>query len=211
LIAFYFWASSKKLTIGFLLKVCVLVSILILGFNLIGEIVGKSSDELGILVYAAAPLHAFDEIINTPELLQGYFLTFFPVQGVLGTIFGFSASNELPNIFTPLPTNVYSLYGVYFNDFGIIGLFVGLFLAGLFSGFVEGTYRATEAVVFRVFSALNLAILTLSIFYDYYTTSGVVWMAFILTPFFFVDVNKRGMLQPREWGGLANAVLGDNA
>ena len=191
LVAFFFWAFSKKLSVSFLGKVSALLGLLALGFTLIGEVVGKSSEELGILVYAAAPLHAFDEIINSSDTLEGYFLTFFPIQGVLGKLFGFAASTELPNVFTPLPTNVYSMYGVFFSDYGFIGLFTALFLAGGFSGFVEGAFNATHSVVFRVFSALNLAILTLSVFYDYYTTSGVVWMTFILTPIFFIDDNDQ--------------------
>lgn len=194
LIAFYFWAFSKTLTAGFVVKVCLLMGILVGGFTLIGEIVGKSSDELGILVYAAAPLHAFDELLAMPALLDEYRLTFFPVQGVLGSIFGFAASNELPNILTPLPTNVYSMYGVFFSDYGLPGLFIALFTAGFFSGFVEGVYKTTRLVSFRVYAALNLAILSLSVFYDYYTTSGVVWMTFILTPFFFIDAFPRSVL-----------------
>ncbi len=185
LIAFYYWAVARTLTLSFLVKVGFLLSMLILGFNLIGEIVGKSSDELGILVYAAAPLHAFDELLQAPGTLEDYFLSFFPLQGVLGRVFGFAASNELPNVLTPLPTNVYSMYGVFFNDFGLIGLFWFVFMAGIFSGFVESIFRVTGSPVFRVYVALNLSILSLSVFYDYYTTSGVVWITFLLTPLFF--------------------------
>lgn len=199
LIAFYFWAFSKTLTASFLFKVCLLVGLLVGGFTLIGEIVGKATDELGILVYATAPLHAFDELLAMPELLDEYFLSFFPVQGLLGSIFGFAASNELPNIMTPLPTNVYSMYGVFFSDFGLPGLFIALLCAGFFSGLVEGIYNTVGLVSFRVFAALNLAILSLSVFYDYYTTSGVVWMTFILTPFFFIDATPRqAMKQSNE-------------
>lgn len=187
LIALYFWAVPKKLSGGFLLKLAGVAGVLAGGFNLIGAIVGKSSEELGIVVYAAAPMHAFDELLHTPSLLDGYFLSFFPLQGMLSKVFDFVPSNELPNVFTPLPTNVYSMYGVYFTDYGVVGLVWALFVIGIFSGLLEGIYRVSGSAVFRVYASLNLAILSLSVFYDYYTTSGVVWMTFALTPLFFLS------------------------
>jgi oligosaccharide repeat unit polymerase len=86
---------------------------------------------------------------------------------------------------TPLPTNVYTIFGVYYVDYGIFGLFFSFFLIGCFSAILEKSYRITKSNSQRVYVALNMSILTLSVFYDYYTTSGVIWMTVLLTPFFF--------------------------
>lgn len=190
LIFFFFFVCGKKLGPSLLVNSLPLLGVLFFGFEVIAIVVGKSSEELGILIYAAAPLHAFDQLLSSPELLSGYFLSFYPVQGVAHALFGFEKADQLPNIFTPLPTNVYSMYGVYFNDYGFAGLIVFVAVVGFFSGFVEKGYLVTASPVFRLYSSLNLAILTLNIFYDYYTTSGVVWITFLLAPFFFIDAGR---------------------
>lgn len=191
LIVFFFWAIPQRLNGSFLVKTGLVAVALLLGFILIGEITGKNTDELGFSVYLAAPVHAFDVILNDPTELQGYWLSFSPLHAVLGPLFEFSPLVSLPNVMTPLPTNVYTIFGVYYNDFGVVGLIAWFFIFGALSAFSEKTYRISNAECIRVYVALNMSVLTLSVFYDYYTSSGVVWMILLLTPFFFGHSDKK--------------------
>lgn len=183
--AFYFWVIPKKIDITTTFRISLLFSILFFGFELIGQVVGKSTSELGFIVYAAAPLHAFDALLNGEGALSGYFLSFSPIHSILSNFFQFTPPTSLPNVFTPLPTNVYTMFGVYYTDYGTVGLFIFMSFIGLVSGTLQKLYQKTGNDLLRIWSALNMTILSLSIFYDYYTTSGVIWMSALLSPFFF--------------------------
>ncbi len=183
--AFYFWVLPKKISVNTVLRIGLLVSILLYGFELIGDVVGKSTSELGFIPYAAAPLHAFDALLGGEGTLDSYFLSLSPIHPILANFFTFTPPTSLPNVLTPLPTNVYTMFGVYYTDYGMVGLFIAMTLIGLISGTLDNLYHKTGKSLLRVWVAINMTILTLSIFYDYYTTSGVIWMSIVLTPFFF--------------------------
>ncbi|MCI3204940.1 MULTISPECIES: O-antigen polymerase [Pandoraea] len=185
LTAFYFWMLPKRINLNVTIRVAVVVSVLFYGFALIGQIVGKSTAELGFVVYAAAPLHAFDALLMGQGTLDGYFLSFYPIHSILANFFDFTPTTILPNVFTPLPTNVYTMFGVYFIDYGTVGLYCAMFLIGLLSGTLDRAYRKTGNGLLRAWAAVNMTVLSLSVFYDYYTTSGVIWMSIALSPFFF--------------------------
>jgi oligosaccharide repeat unit polymerase len=183
--AFYFWVLPKKINVNSALHISLLILTLFYGFELIGQVVGKATDELSFIVYAAAPLHAFDALLGGEGTLDGYFLSFAPVQSIIANFFKFTPPTDLPNVLTPLPTNVYTMFGVYYTDYGMVGLFIVMALIGFFSGTLHKIYLRTGNGLLRIWTAINMTILTLSIFYDYYTTSGVIWMSFILSIFFF--------------------------
>lgn len=183
--AFYFWVLPKKINVNIVIRIVLLVAILIYGFELLGQVVGKSTSELGFIVYAAAPLHAFDALLVGEGTLDDHFLSFYPIHSILMHFFSFLPATSLPNIFTPLPTNVYTMFGVYYADYGMSGLFLAMILIGVISGALQKLYISTGNGLLRLWAAINMTILTLSIFYDYYTTSGVIWMTILLSPFFF--------------------------
>ncbi|AJC20340.1 O-antigen polymerase [Pandoraea pulmonicola] len=185
LIAFYFWVLPKRINIGVAVRILLVIGVLFFGFALIGEIVGKSTSELGFVVYAAAPLHAFDVLLAGQGALDGFFLSFFPLQSMLANFIDIVPATSLPNVLTPLPTNVYTMFGVFYNDYGTIGLYVVMAIIGLASGALDKSYRRTGNGMLRVWAAVNMTVLSLSIFYDYYTTSGIIWMSMILSPLFF--------------------------
>lgn len=189
--AFYFWILPQRINFSAIIRIGVVVSILFFGFELIGIVVGKSNSELGFVVYAAAPLHAFDAILGGQSTLDGYLLSFSPIHSILANFINFIPPISLPNVFTPLPTNVYTMFGVYYVDYGVFGLFVMMFLIGLLSGALQKVCVPGQGL-FRVWSAINMTVLTLSVFYDYYTTSGVIWMSIILSPFFFSRCEDEG-------------------
>ena len=185
LIAFFYWAVPLKISTNLIIKSALLLVLLFTGFVLIGDVVGKGNEELDILVYLAAPIHAFDALLVDSSELKDYWLSFRPLQGNLGPLFGYKPIEIMPNIYTPLPTNVFSIFGVYYLDYGIFGLFIWFFFFGASSSFLEKVYMYTRHDGIRLLVALNLAILSLSVFYDYYTSSGVVWMIVILSSLFF--------------------------
>lgn len=209
LTAFYFWLLPKVINVNVLIRISLLISILFYGFELIGQVVGKSSNELGFVVYAAAPLHAFDALLGGERVLDGYFLSFSPIHSIFSKFFEFTPPTSLPNVLTPLPTNVYTMFGVYYTDYGMVGLFVVMAFIGVVSGILQELYSKTGKYLFRVWSSINMTILTLSIFYDYYTTSGVIWMSIILSMFFFShrkDFSSEQQLQ-RTRNGMACSVF----
>ena len=185
LTAFYFWIIPKRITLSTVYRIFIYAMALLVGFEIIGAVVGKSSSELGFIVYAAAPLHAFDAMLCGHKILDGYLLSFAPLHYILSMFLNFTLPTSLPNIFTPLQSNVYTMFGVYYNDYGEIGLFAMLFIIGLISGSLQKIYDLSEKELIRTWSAINMTILTLSIFYDYYTTSGIIWMSIFLSPLFF--------------------------
>lgn len=197
--AFYLWVLPKRINVNIAARISVLILILFYGFELIGQVVGKSTSELGFVVYAAAPLHAFDALLAGEGTLDGYFLSFSPIHSILANFFNFTPPTSLPNVLTPLPTNVYTMFGVYYTDYGMVGLFIAMILIGLLSGTLQKLYIKTGEGVMRAWAAINMTILTLSIFYDYYSTSGVIWMSVVLSPFFFSrnsNVGRRSSIAP---------------
>lgn len=207
--AFYFWVLPKKINVNIAVRISLLVLILFYGFELIGQVVGKSTSELGFVAYAAAPLHAFDALLGGEGTLDGYFLSFSPIHSILANFFKFTPPTSLPNVLTPLPTNVYTMFGVYYTDYGIVGLFLAMTVIGLLSGTLQNLYLKTGEGVLRAWAAINMTILTLSIFYDYYSTSGVIWMSILLSPFFFsrhASVGQRAPIRASANGTGALAI-----
>lgn len=183
LLTFYFLNIGREINLKGLLVLIGLVALCIGGFAFIGEIVGKPVAELSLGSYLIAPSHALDQILTgeAKATLSDVWLSFRPLHGVIQSWFNIDLnSGILPNLYTPFPTNVYTLFGVYVNDYGIIGSIAWTVVFGLISGALEGMQRERpENIYLRVLVSLNLTILTLSIFYDYYTSSAFVWMIFI--------------------------------
>ncbi|HEX7900654.1 MAG TPA: O-antigen polymerase [Planctomycetota bacterium] len=159
-------------------------------FEILGGLVGKASDgEIGSFwLYTLAPSHALDQIV------EGYradwsntLYSFRPLHRVLSSLGLIYPQPHLwPYYETPYPTNVTTLFGPYVLDYGIAGSLVWTGLFGAFSGFLHGLTRRFPQNSGAAFAgSLNLSILTLGIFYDYYTSSTFVWIGFLLTPVFF--------------------------
>ncbi|HEY1952408.1 MAG TPA: oligosaccharide repeat unit polymerase, partial [Gemmatimonadaceae bacterium] len=87
---------------------------------------------------------------------------------------------------TPYRTNVYTVFGPYVLDFGILGSILWLSLFGFISGLIHGLRIRYRHIPYLAFlSALSLTLLTLGVFYDYYTSAGYVWLSLIFSTLLF--------------------------
>lgn len=189
LISYYFYVLGKDFGGRLILQGIAMVGLLFLGFALMGELVGKSISELSFLSYFIAPSHALDAILNNEagDRLSGIWLSFGPLHGIISRIYGIEFNSfVLPNFLTPHPTNVYTILGVYVNDYGQVGALFWIIFFGIIAGLLENFYwRDRLNSYLRLLYALNLSVLTLAVFHDYYTTSGIVWFIVLIGAVFF--------------------------
>jgi oligosaccharide repeat unit polymerase len=94
----------------------------------------------------------------------------------------------LDYIDTPLPTNVYTIFGVYYNDFGFLGVLFFMFVFSFWSTVVH--LGAVKLASFRLMllSSFYLSFIVLGVFYDYYTSSMFSFLAPVLI-FFLIPAS----------------------
>jgi oligosaccharide repeat unit polymerase len=87
-------------------------------------------------VYSLGGLVAFDSVVNSPYIfINAYIPTlrfFYSVANMFGANVYFPAVNTQV-VFTPQPTNVYTIYSSYFLDFGLGGIIIILIIIGFLS------------------------------------------------------------------------------
>ncbi len=87
-------------------------------------------------VYTLGGLVALDSVVNSPSIfINAYIPTvrfFYSVANMFGANIYFPAVN-MQNVFTPQPTNVYTIYSSYFLDFGWWGIIIIPFIIGFLS------------------------------------------------------------------------------
>lgn len=162
--------------------------LLFFSFQLIGSLVGKDSFE-AFWIYLFAPTFALDQILAglRADLPGTYysFRFFLPFLEKLSLIPP-QPSNLLSYYETPYATNVYTVFGPYVLDFGIVASVLIITAFGLASGMIFGLQQRFASVPYLKFlSALSLTILVLGVFHDYYTSSGYVWFSLFFSLLLF--------------------------
>jgi oligosaccharide repeat unit polymerase len=189
LIAFFFYAHLLKQNYKVIfLGICMLL-FLVFGFGAIAQIVGKYTGDntLSFFTYLFGPSHALDQIINgvrhgDPKAV----FTFRPLHGVLEYFGLISKQPFLLPYYTNPTVNVYTMFGCYILDYGLIGSIIFVSVLGFLSGVLYGKLRSEmDNGTFVFLSSLNLTVLTLGVFYDYYTGAGYVWASILAASFFF--------------------------
>ncbi|MDD1748908.1 MAG: oligosaccharide repeat unit polymerase [Methanothrix sp.] len=92
----------------------------------------------------------------------------------------------------PYPSNVYTLYRPYFEDFGFLGAIVMPFFLGIFHGWLYGKMKEGDPF-FLCMYALSLNSLALQFFQELYFATISQWLqtaAILLIYFFFAERNS---------------------
>lgn len=155
--------------------------ILIITFILIGSISGKD-DSFSLVSYYIAPIHAFSELfVNAVpfgeeyQLLSFRFLhNFFVALGLID-----SPALMLPYVETPFPTNVYTVFFVYWYDLGWFSLLFWFYF-GLSADFVYRWFLNVKNFSSVALLSLILNCIVLSVFYDYFTSSAFVYIGTLI-------------------------------
>jgi oligosaccharide repeat unit polymerase len=84
-----------------------------------------------LAIYALSPLPAFDMVLHNDNLAQAGVFDYFEK---IGAIAGIGTAPEKVDtwVYVPVPTNVYTVMGIYYRGFGYAGLAVFALLLGLF-------------------------------------------------------------------------------
>lgn len=180
---FFDWIKN-----GFRLRLTLVsISVFLSFYMVIAIMTEKIGDQFGVLAYALAPSHAFDQILNGVGNEKSVELYTFPLLhnflyliGVISEI----PSRNLGFYFTPVPTNVYTIFGPYVLDFGIMASVVFLAGIGLICGFIYKLSKRNDNYLIFLCSMMT-ALLCLSVFHDYFTSAGFVWASAVLGFVFF--------------------------
>ena len=120
------------------------------------------------------------------QILQGHvegfrgMIMFRPWLRLLGWIgiSGIGHEGLLPFYSVSFYTNVFTLFGPYVVDLSKTGALAFSLVAGLMSGYVYRMYKSNRTdPYFVLLHSLNLTVLSLSGFYDYYTTSAFTFVS----------------------------------
>lgn len=183
LIAYFFDWQIR----GFRVKLtAVIATLLIATFSAIAIFTGKVDEEhFTIEAYSLAPSHALDQIIqggrqDRPDTF--YTFPFLPLHR-LHLIHEQWMNNVF--YFTPIPTNVYTIFGPYILDYGIPGSLVWIFAIGILCGAAFTIARKKEDPYMVFVYSMILTLLCLSVFHDHFTSSGYVWASIVLGFLFF--------------------------
>jgi oligosaccharide repeat unit polymerase len=137
------------------------------------------------LLYGEGGLIAFDRVIATPTNYIGPRLATYRFFLALSNALGYT-NFELPKLipiltFTPLPTNVYTMYFSYFMDFGYLGVFGLTFLIGIVSSFIfiHAYYDKNEIYIF-LYGIMIIATILISSMNEIFYTSISYWLQAIL-------------------------------
>jgi oligosaccharide repeat unit polymerase len=188
MMGFYFYFINRKVNLKLVGYFLGFGALLIFGFGLLGALAGKPLSASSIFYdYLMGGSHVVDILLNNLDAYKDApFLTFNSMQQVLVKLGVLAKMGVAPYFHTPLPTNVYTIFGVYILDYGIVGSLMLMILLGGYSGYLEQLfYREPHNNYLRLLFALNLTVLSLAIFSDYYLSSGIVWMTIILGAIFF--------------------------
>jgi oligosaccharide repeat unit polymerase len=184
-LVFYFFDWMKS---GFKIYLTLIsVGFLIFIYTAIAIMTEKVGDQFGMLSYALAPSHAFDQILNEVGSEKNIELYTFPFFHNIIYLMGWISempSRNLGFYATPIPTNVYTVFGPYVLDFGVIGSFIFLAGIGLVCGLIYKLSQSKENYLIFMSSMVS-ALLLLSVFHDYFTSAGFVWISAVLGFFYF--------------------------
>ncbi len=189
LIAYFFVWQVR----GFRFGQSVAIAALLAGsYSAIGIMAGKDADVneyFSVANYAVGPSHVLDRLLAGERNDEAGDVYSFPfLHGTLAKL-GVIAEqrSNLPFYYTPQPTNVYTIFGTYVLDFGVVGSLFSISLIGFACGTIFGAARLVPNEPYLQFLlALALTLTSLSIFHDFFTSAGYVWIsavaAFVIMP-----------------------------
>lgn len=136
-------------------------------------------------LYTLGGLVAFNDVVASPDYIKSNWssLRFFAtIANLLGSNFNLSHSTILDYTFTPRPTNVYTIYFPYYQDYGWAGIaIIMLVLGGLTTGiYTKAINRDPQAAVLY---GLIFAGLMLSSFGEFFMTALSYWIQAIFFTF----------------------------
>ena len=200
--------------------VLALVLLIVFGFAILGYLLGKMSLEeryldhffkfidddiprnfftlsvLSILKYMLGGLVAFSELTKIYIPLYDFNLTLLNVSK-FSSYFGFSPRIQtISYVEVPFRTNVYTWFYSSYLDFGYYGVTFTSFLLGFLGSFLYK--KCIKNSIYVIYLSTFYAILTLSIFHDYWYSSlfpySVFFYLYAVKEMFFVKVMDRGQL-----------------
>lgn len=178
LVYFYDWMVN-----GFRIKLTLtMLGILFSIYHMIAIMTEKIGAQFGALAYALAPSHAFDQILNGTR--DGKDIELYSFQVLHDILYWFGAISEIPSknlgfYSTPIPTNVYTIFGPYVLDFGVLISYIPIVFIGILCGFIYKMAKRKDNY-FVFLSSMFTSLLLLSVFHDYFTSGGFVWLSVIL-------------------------------
>lgn len=176
LLVLFFVLMYKKAPVFVLMSIPLTICVSFFG---LGALVGKGEfSSFGI--YLLAPLHAFDVILNQNPL-QYELLSFRPFQPILYQL-GYlqNTFHLLDYLETPYPVNVYTVFGVYVHDYGVLATSIILVIVSFITYKMHLLALHTNSAKFETLAAFCLTFIVLGVFYDYYTSSLFTFLAPIL-------------------------------
>lgn len=185
IIAFFYYLLTRRQGVGG--KLVLLIVLLASAFIILGILTGKGHFS-SIWRYAFGPVHAFDQIVTHGPPANGPDLYLFrPIHSLLIKLGAIdpAVSRILPYISTPYTVNVYTVFGPYVIDFGVIGSMGFLFFWGCLTGFLVRLGEKYVSPYVTLLAALSMTLIILGVFYDYYLSSAFPWIIAIFGTFFF--------------------------
>ncbi|MDV3253788.1 oligosaccharide repeat unit polymerase [Devosia sp. BK] len=169
---FAFFYLQRHFSLKFVLTMAIL---LVFSFGVLGAVVGKGSLN-SYLVYLLGPAHAFSAVLNGDAELTSNMISFRVAQPVLSVLgIGGNIDHILPYVQTPSPVNVYTVFGVYFSDFGWIGSYLILSVFAALSGLICGLAKGSNWIPMQIWAAVCFSQICLGIFHDYYSSGTIVF------------------------------------
>jgi oligosaccharide repeat unit polymerase len=136
-------------------------------------------------VYMLGGVTAFDQVSGTVDMWalsgENTFRTFFAVLSSMG--FNVEVVRKVKEyIFIPEPTNVYSVFYPYANDFGLIGAVLMMFVLGAMHGVLRrGALRGDPRFV--ILNGFALYPLAMQFFQDQYVSLLTIWIILLAIVF----------------------------
>lgn len=169
---FAFFYLQRHFSLKFVFTMAVL---LVFSFGVLGAVVGKGSLN-SYLIYLLGPAHAFSALLTGDAELTSNRISFRVAQPILSILgVGGNVDHILPYVQTPSPVNVYTVFGVYFSDFGWIGSYLILSMFAAASGLICGLAKGSNWIPMQIWASVCFAQVCLGIFHDYYASGSIVF------------------------------------
>jgi oligosaccharide repeat unit polymerase len=135
-----------------------------------------------VMLYLLGSLAAFDVVLEQSAPLQLGVNVFRSVLAVLASL-GLDVpvpSLVKPYVYVPEPTNVYTVFLPYYEDFGWLGVAVAFVLLGAMHAWLYRRATTTQNPRWKVLYALSMYALLMQFFQDQYVSLLTTWITFVL-------------------------------
>jgi oligosaccharide repeat unit polymerase len=135
-----------------------------------------------VTLYLLGSLAAFDVVLEQAAPLQLGGNVFRSVLAVLASL-GFDVSVPSlvkPYVYVPEPTNVYTVFLPYYEDFGWLGVAIAFILLGAMHAWLYRRANSAGNPLWKVLYALSMYALLMQFFQDQYVSLLTTWVTFAL-------------------------------